>query len=115
MGLRWDRDRSGFDVNLRFEIIGGQTDEWQHPDQLLEIDLDSLNRLIANEPAYGAALSRMIFRPADVGAFYSRARAATDAGDLALHLRLHIDAPQRFHSVRWESLRDLATGTPIAT
>jgi hypothetical protein len=115
MGLRWDRDRRGFDVNLRFEIVGGQTDEWQHPDELLEIDLDSLNRVNLDDAAYGAALSGMVFRPADVGAFYSRAVAATEADDLALHLRLHIDAPARFHAVRWESLRDPATGTPIAT
>jgi hypothetical protein len=114
VGLRWDRDHDGFDVNLRFDILGTATEAWQHPDDPLRVDIERLNLLILDEPAYGAALTDMVLRPADIAPFYARARALTDSQDLKLHLRLYLSAPARFHAIRWESLRDPDTGTPIA-
>src|SRR5437762_8414185 len=55
----------------------------------------------------------MVFRSDAVRQFYSHARAA--AADVPVHFRIHVDAPARFHDVRWESLRDPDTGAPIAT
>jgi hypothetical protein len=115
IGLRWDRRRNDFDVSMRFEIVGSNVDEWLPPDEPLGIDVRELQRLSADEPAYGAALTRMVLRPTDTEPFYLRARAATEGNDRKLHVRLHISAPARFHAMRWESLRDPTTGTPIAT
>ena len=117
IGLQWDRRRQEFFVSNRFEIIGENVDEWAPSDKRLRIDVEELGHLTADEPAYGAALTRMLLRPEDVGPFYQRARARTEGGDHRLHMRLHISgsSPARYHAVRWESLRDPKTGTPIAT
>jgi hypothetical protein len=115
IGLRWDRAENGFDVNLRFENIASGTDEWNHPDEPLAIDLDRLRQLVHDEQAYAAALTEMVFRPEDVGDFYGRALAATDANSWKLHLRLHISGPPQFDAIRWESLRDPDSGVPLAT
>ncbi len=114
IGLRWDRHRNGFDVSARFEIIDGSTDEWLSPDEPLVIDLDKLQRLGADEPAYGKALTDMVLRRADIRPFYVKARGASELNNLKLHLRLHLSAPARFHALRWESLRDPTYETPIA-
>ena len=74
-----------------------------------------LQRLWADEPAYGAALTDMVLRPVDVAAFCAHALAVTDSVDTKLRLRLNVDAPARFQAVRWESLREPSIGTPIAT
>jgi hypothetical protein len=115
IGLRWDKRRDGLDVNLRFQIVADSTDDWKHPDDPLRIDLGRLQALTLNEAAYGQALTDMILGNEDVGRYYERAVAATQPGDLKLHLRLHINAPPRFHALRWELLRDPSTGSPIAT
>jgi CHAT domain/SIR2-like domain len=114
IGLRWDRHRNEFDVSLRFEIIGSNVDEWLPPGEPLHLDVGELEGLSGDEPAYGAALTRMLLRPADVKPLYLEARKATDGNERKLHMRLHISAPPRFHALRWESLRDPPTGTPIA-
>lgn len=115
IGLRWDRAQNGFDVNLRLENVASGTDEWKHPDDPLIINLDLLSQLVHDERAYATALTEMVFGPKDVGDFYARAMAATDAEGWRLHLRLHISGPPRFHAIRWESLRDPASGRPLAT
>jgi hypothetical protein len=115
LGLRWDRHRRNFDVSLRFEVVSGNVDEWLPSDVPPGLGLDELQQLDANEPAYGVALTRMVLGADDVREFYLRARAATEAEDRKLHVRLHISAPARFHALHWETLRDPTTGTPIAT
>ncbi len=85
----------------------------------IAIDLAELRGLTADEPAYGAALTRMLLREGDVRPFYEQALAVVESKAEnerpTLHLRLHIDAPRRFHALRWESLRDPRSGVPIAT
>lgn len=115
IGLHWDPAQDGFDVNLRFENIASGTDEWKHPDDPLVLDLDRLGQLVHDEAAYAAALTEMVLRPQDVGDFYARAVTVTDAKSWTLHLRLHVSGPPRFDAIRWESLRDPASGVPLAT
>ena len=83
----------------------------------VEIDTDSLNLLADDEPAYGAALSGMLFASNEARTFYAEARAVVDRRGVPLHMRLLVDprAPRRFHALRWESLRDPGDGQPIAT
>jgi hypothetical protein len=112
--LRWDRQRKAFDVGVRVDIPASNVEDWLPPGDPLEIDLDELALRRADEPAYGAALTRMVFRPKDVEPFVVRALNHTE-GRYRLHVRLHIAAPPRFHAIRWECLRDPRTGNPIAT
>jgi hypothetical protein len=112
ISLRWDRRRDGFDVSMRFD---GSVDDILSADEPLSIDVHELQRLSADEPAYGAALTRMLLRPADTEPFYLRVRAMAEGDHRKLRVRLHLSAPAQFHAVRWESLRDPTTGTPIAT
>jgi hypothetical protein len=115
IGLRWDRRRNELYSNLRFEIWGGNTDERGQPDEPIVIDEGVLQDLDADEEDYGKALTEMVLRPADVGRFYRKALAIAEHDELTVHLRLHINAPPRFHALRWESLRDPETGARIAT
>jgi hypothetical protein len=112
--LRWDRHRAAFEVSVRFDMAASNVDDWLPPGDPLTIDFERLALLGANEPAYGEALTRMVLRPDDVEPFFLRARDRTE-GNQKLHVRLHLAAPPRFHAIRWESLRDPRTGTPIAT
>jgi hypothetical protein len=94
IGFRWDRHRKepdALDANLRFSTTETNTDDWEQPEEPISIDFARLRQLSsADEAEYGAALTEMVLRPEDVGRFYDRAIAATDEGDLTLHLRLHI-------------------------
>ena len=115
IGLRWDRASDGLYANLRFDLPGSNTERWDQPQEPLALDLAALRLLKDDESAYGEALTRMVLRPGDVGAFYQEALAIAASSELTLHVRLHINAPADFHAVRWESLRDPASGAPIAT
>lgn len=111
--LRWDRRRDAFDISLRFDILASNVEDWLPPGEPLTINTAALARLSADEEAYGRALTQMVLRSQDVEPFFKRARDRTE-GRHKLHVRLHINAPARFHALRWESLRDPRSGIPIA-
>jgi hypothetical protein len=115
IGLAWRRKERVFDVSLRFDVPGTSTDEWTHSQTPVRLDLARLESLRHEEHAYAEALTGMLMRANDVLTYYRKARAWTEARDGTLHVRLHIDAPANLHAVRWESLRDPDTDTPIAT
>ncbi|MGE5763691.1 MAG: CHAT domain-containing protein [Mycobacterium leprae] len=117
IGLQWDRRQDKFYVSNRFAMIAENVDDWESAEEPLSIDVQELKGLIADERAYGAALTRMVLRPKDVEPFYLRARARTEGSGCRLHMRIHlsVSAPVRYHTLRWELLCDPDTGTPIAT
>jgi CHAT domain/SIR2-like domain len=115
LGLRWYRERDALYPTLRFDMVGHNVDDWLQPSEPLELDLARLRALESREPEYGAALTEMVVRDADLGPFYRKVRAVIESKELTLHLRIHINAPAQFHAVRWESLRDPETGDRIAT
>ena len=115
IGLRWDKRRNELYSALRLDIAGDNTDRRAQPDDPIQIDEGELQDLDADEEGYGAALGRMLLRPADVGSFYREALTIAEREELTLHLRLHLSAPPRFHALRWESVRDPETGARIAT
>lgn len=112
ISLRWDSGERAFDIGLRYENPATGTDDWLSGEEPVRIDLDELGGLRPAEAGYGAALTRMVLGSAGVKQFYARGRAHSDS---RLRLRLRLSAPARFHEIRWESLRDPATGTAIAT
>jgi hypothetical protein len=115
--LRWRSAEGEFDVSLAYDDPSDPYDRRDLVRDPVSIDTNSLNQLVDNEPAYGAALSRMLFASDEARAFYAEARAVVDRRGMPLHMRLLIDprAPRRFHALRWESLRDPGDGQPIAT
>ncbi len=75
---------------------------------LLPLALDSAN--------YGKTLSKQLFHEPKTLDFYREIKAATEATDLVLRIRLRIDsAALDLHALRWELLVDPVTGTPLAT
>ncbi|SDI05507.1 CHAT domain-containing protein [Actinokineospora alba] len=111
-GLVYDSEQDAFDVSLRY--TGVDTVDWpEHPPDLLRIDLPALADLVDDDDAYAEALTRMVFGNSEIARFYEKAMAA--AHTAAVHVRLHVDGPSRFHSVRWELLRDPVSNHPIAT
>lgn len=109
-------DSCDLEVNLRFQNPQEDVDRVLPPVDPVFIDLVRLRSLGLNEEAYGKALSGMVLRSGDILDFVQEAIAVTESDrDLALHLRLNINAPPQFHAVRWESLRDPRSGEPIAT
>jgi hypothetical protein len=108
-------DIGDLEVNLRFQSPADNVDRLLPPVPPVSIDLALLRSLRLNEEAYGRALSNMVLRVSDVLPFFQEAVAATESGELTLHLRLYINAPPQFHALRWESLRDPRSGDAIAT
>lgn len=115
--LRWRPSEGQFDVSLAYDDPSDPYDRRDLVRDPVDIDTDSLNLLADDEPTYGAALSGMLFASDEARTFYAEARAVVDRRGTPLHMRLLVDprAPQRFHALRWESLRDPVDGQPIAT
>jgi hypothetical protein len=113
MSLRWNRERNGLDISLRFKESPSEIATRLLLDKPLSIDIEMFNRLSDDEPVYGAALTDMVFT-AEIAEFYLLALAEAERRNCKLRFRLHIDAPEAFHALRWESLRDPVSGEPIA-
>ena len=114
IGLSWDREQDALRSYLRLDKKGSSQDRWKQPEEPLAIDLHALKALEADRAAYGAALSKMLFEHPDIGELYQVARQLTQGEGGTLHLRLHINAPPKYHAVRWELLQDPDSGHRIA-
>ena len=69
-------------------------------------DLDELRRLALDDVAYGRLLTETLFAVDDVRQLFAMARAAAEAQDLPLRLRLFVGASApELHDLRWETLR----------
>ncbi len=114
-GLVWDTVQHSFDVSLRFtgQLGHALEDFSSHPKRPVQVDLAALGQLANDEAEYGERLTEWLFADEEVRRFLTR--VGTAARDVPLHFRLHVDGPARFHSVRWETMRDPRTGSPLAT
>ncbi len=96
----------GYRVELRFS---DPRSEAEIPPErgLAPLDVDQLLPLQNDPDVYGRRLAEMLFDDAGVKSLYQRARAATEAADLFLRLRLLVGptAPELM-ALRWELLRD---------
>src|SRR3954452_10491640 len=116
IGLRWQGE--SFEVNLGYDDPDDIADQETPARTPVLIDVDALGRLADDVDAYGEALAVLLFgQDTDIRSFYGKARAVAENKDVAVHLRIYVDpeAPPRFSSVRWETLRDPEDGHPIAT
>jgi hypothetical protein len=102
LSLTWNASGGAFRAGLHF-TNASNVDQVDSASSL-EIDRNELSGLMNDEQAYGAALTRMVFRPEEVGKFYTLAVAAAQA--TPVHFRLRIEGAPEYHDVRWELLHD---------
>jgi hypothetical protein len=104
LGLVWDERQESFDLFLRF-TLGMREDQICAPREQVHINLDRLSALRHNAEGYAEELTDALFAPDELKTFYAEAMARVH-GDVPVHLRVHLNAPDVYHSVRWELLRD---------
>lgn len=108
-------DAVTYQVELRFADPGNEA-EVAEERAAAPLDPAALLGLTLDPEAYGQSLTGQLFQADNVKALYGRARAAVEAADLLLRLRLRIGASApELHALRWELLRDPQDGTPLAT
>ncbi|MCI5125374.1 MAG: hypothetical protein D3925_13095, partial [Candidatus Electrothrix sp. AR5] len=79
-----------------------------NPQELLPLQL--------NPTAYGRTLADQLFQQPEALAFYREIKAATEATDLVLRVRLRLDAnAPELHALRWELLIDPVINRPLTT
>jgi hypothetical protein len=108
------RDVATYSVDLRFTRPKDDADV--RPKQgTVQFDRDRLLTLAGDLTAYGKLLSDSLFADADLKAAFAQARGSLQDG-MSLRVRLFIGptAPE-LHSLRWETLQDPQTGTPLFT
>jgi hypothetical protein len=129
ISLRWHRGTPNgtgpsaavgmFDVNVAFDVAGDAEDQREFGDEVIQIDAGKLGQLTTDNAGYGRALTQMLFTSASIGKYWSRAREVAAKPDGTVHVRLTLDplAPQAYHNLRWELLRDPDPDddAPIAT
>lgn len=83
---------------------------------LARFDFDTL-RSLAHDPAvYGATLTKGLFADPALLTAFAQALSSAASLDAPLRLRLLIGASApELHGLRWETLRDPADGSPLAT
>jgi hypothetical protein len=108
-----------YDVGLRFSPAGSDQDQDLAPKDPIRVrfDVARLRQLGLDPEAYGAALTECLFVEPVVQALeHARTSAAAAPSDhpTIVRLRLYIPASApELHSVRWETLHDPETGTPL--
>jgi hypothetical protein len=115
IGLR-PRDRGSFVVDLTYSQPDSATDVRSVQPRVIKIDRTSLRRLAFQDREYGRSLSHALFGDEQVGRMFDEARTAAEQLKAALRLRLFIgsDAPE-LHSIRWETLLDPHSNSPLLT
>ncbi len=108
------RDGESYSVELSSTQPDSDAEIVSEQPGVARFDRAALQQLELDPVAYGQALSEALFASPSVLADFSAARAAADAADAALRLRLQIDpnAPE-LHSLRWETIRDPAGDRPL--
>jgi hypothetical protein len=114
IGIRRALD-GGHDVTLRFNNPAAEN-EIRPETGRFGLDPAALLEATLDPDGYGKALAAQLFHDPRLLAFYGQAKAAVEAGDLRLRLRLLVDpSAAELHAVRWELLADPLSGAPLAT
>ncbi len=114
--IQW-LDRGVYFIGAKFiDSVSDLENEILDPIRIA-IDVDQLRQLALDSDAYGAALTQMLFGANDsaIRQAYLHARKAASARDgLRIRLSIQTSAPE-LHAVRWETLRDPESGSPLLT
>ena len=110
------RDVSSFAVEFRFSQPNSETDVRLGQSLPTHFNLNELNSLIYDPPAYGRNLTQSLFANPHVQMEFAQARASAQSLRVPLRLRLTIGptAPE-LHSLHWEMLHDPLDGSPLST
>ncbi len=103
------RDENQYQVDLRFSDPNSDIDNrfGRGEPQYLHFEWEKLRALAFDDAAYGKLLGDALFGSPTVRTAFDTARAAAQASESALRLRLYIDASApELHGLRWETLRD---------
>jgi hypothetical protein len=108
------RDAESYSVELSSTQPDSDAETVSEQPGVALFDRAALQQLELDPLAYGDALSKALFATKSVLVDFSSARAAAEAADAALRLRLQIDpnAPE-LHGLRWETIRDPAGDRPL--
>jgi hypothetical protein len=111
------RDGAAYTLELRFSRPDSDADIRFSPAEA-RFDWDALGAQAFDPVAYGQALSRGLFADPSAQAALAQARAATQSATPAMSLRLRLligPSASELHSLRWETLRDPHSGTPLCS
>lgn len=103
------RRQSGDTCTVDVRFRPGDSAVESHPvvDAPVRLDATRLLALALNAPAYGAALTRMLFADARLVETFREARAHAQGARVPLRVRLRLDRrDQALHALRWETLQD---------
>ena len=80
----------------------------------IQVDMDRLDELLEDVKAYGVALGQMLF-PQGASSYLDRALRL--AQEMPVYMRLVVDdeAPLRYRSIRWETLRHPISEVRVTT
>jgi hypothetical protein len=112
--LRWDETSAGFDLVVLFNAPGDVEDYQYFSDHPVHLDLDRLASLQDDTTAYGVALGQALFGGSATSYLD---RALRLAEDMPVNLRLIVndETPQRFATIRWETLRHPVSRLRLST
>ncbi len=103
-------------ADVRMEQPGNQAVSVPATDVPVALDPTALLALSLNPTAYGRALTAQLFAAQRLRDAWRDARRVADGAALSLRLRLCLAATiGDIHALRWETLRDPLTDTPLAT
>lgn len=82
----------------------------------VRFDMDRLRENLLDPKAYGLALGECLLEHPEIRSSIDKARAVAEASSRPLRLKLGIDRwSLELHALRWETLRDPATGRSLLT
>ena len=105
-----------YGIELRFAAAGSETEKSESGTTPLRTDDPELRALGLDPAAYGSYLAAKLLAERAMRSFFDQARAAAQAQDAPLRLRLKVapDAPE-LHSLHWETLRLPGAISPLLT
>jgi hypothetical protein len=112
------REARSYSVEFRFSQPNSEADVRIGSDRpaQLDIDLEQLNLLAHNPPAYSEKLTEYFFTNAAIQSAFAQALASAQSLGTPLRIRLVIgpSAPE-LHNLRWELLRGPQDSSPLST
>lgn len=114
MGL-YRKEQNAYMVDLRLKRPDSDVDHrlLDHNPSLV-IDFNDLLSAGEDPAIYGKRLSEILFAEKDLAEAITKARATTEAANMALRFRLYIGAgAPELHRIRWETLWDLKEDAPM--